>query len=83
MAVQIETEPAFSSGKPTVLFKGTYDYSSGPDQCTLWDIHPNGKRFLIAKPPGTTDDDSVAIAPFKINIVLNWLEELKQRVPVD
>jgi hypothetical protein len=42
-------------------------------------IHPDGKRFLMMKdvePAGKP-----AETPRKINIVLNWFEELKQRVP--
>jgi serine/threonine-protein kinase len=78
MAVPVKTEPAFEAWKPTVLFRTTNiirvpgmnlaDYTS-------WDIHPDGKRFLMLK-------DVAAEYPGKINIVLNWLEELKQRVPV-
>jgi len=42
-------------------------------------VSPDGKRFLMMKLPGATPS---AGEPRKINIVLNWLEELKQRVPV-
>ena len=67
MAVRVETDPEFKPGKPIVLFRGTYsDY---------WDISPDGKRFLMMK-------KITAEAPRKINIVVNWFEELKQRVPV-
>ena len=31
----------------------------------------------------TTEEDSIQGRPRKINIVLNWFEELKERVPVD
>jgi len=78
MAVPVETEPAFKPGKPTVLFRGTKNLSSaGIDMTdfTYWDVHPDGKRFLTLKEAATE-------APRKINIVLNWLDELKQRVPV-
>ena len=34
----------------------------------------DGKRFLMLKDPG-------AEAPRKINIIVNWSEELEQRVP--
>ncbi len=40
-----------------------------------WDISPDGKRFLMLK-------DAAVEGSRKINIVLNWFEELKQRVPV-
>jgi hypothetical protein len=35
------------------------------------------------KPAPSADGESKNIGPPKINIVLNWFEELKQRVPVD
>jgi len=70
MAVRIETKPVFKAEKPTVLFRRTY-YGK---PLTLWDIHPVDKRFLIVK-------EVAAEAPRKINIVMNWTEELKQRVP--
>jgi len=78
MAVPVETEPAFKPGKPTVLFRKTTSLSStGVDMrdFTYWDISPDGKRFLMVT--GTA-----AEVPRKINIVVNWFEELKQRVPV-
>jgi Tol biopolymer transport system component len=79
MSVAVETKPTFSHGTPKSLFKSIYagaNESSG----IPYDIHPDGKRFLMMKePPGSS---SAAGGPRKINIVLNWFEELKQRVPV-
>jgi serine/threonine protein kinase len=45
-------------------------------------IKPDGKRFLMTKSqePGTASPSSGS--PRKINMVLNWTEELKHRVPV-
>jgi Tol biopolymer transport system component len=79
MAVSVETEPTFKPGKPKMLFRGTY-FSDNIGQAVLprWDISPDGKRFLMMKESGQT---STGGAPRKINIVLNWLEELKARVP--
>ena len=79
MAVAVETKPAFNLGTPKILFKNTnlgFTVAGG----TPWDIHPDGKRFLMIKPPGATS--SPGQIPRNINIVLNWFEELKQRVPV-
>jgi len=83
MAVGVETEPAFRPGNPKALFKGTY-YSQGtPFDCTSWDIHPDGKRFLMIKLSAATGAAPAAAGPRpRINIVVNWFEELKQRVPV-
>ena len=41
------------------------------------DKPPDGQRFLMLKPV-----DSQTPAPTQINVVLNWFEELKRRVPV-
>ena len=41
-----------------------------------FDLHPDGKRFAVLKGPGAE-----APAVNKVNIVLNWFEELKRRVP--
>jgi hypothetical protein len=80
MAVSVETEPTFSAGKPRELFRGTFvaGYQASPP----YDIHPDGKRFLMIKPPPGAIS-TVATGPRKITIVLNWFEELKERVPVD
>ena len=43
-----------------------------------FDITPDGKRFIMALRPEQTSA-SVAAAP-QIQVVLNWLEELKQRM---
>ena len=48
---------------------------------TPWDISPDGKRFLMMKAAASRPRPPSA-GPRKINIVLNWFEELKQRVPV-
>ncbi len=41
------------------------------------DIAPDGQRFLMYKRGDT------APAPAQINIVLNWIEELKRLVPIN
>jgi Tol biopolymer transport system component/tRNA A-37 threonylcarbamoyl transferase component Bud32 len=75
IAVDVQTaEPTFKPGKPKPLFRGAY--SNGGHR---WDLSPDGKRFLMLKEPQSTP--SAGGGPRKINIVLNWLEELKQRVP--
>ena len=75
MAVSIDTKSTFSAGKQTLLFQGAY--VTGYEDSPAWDISPDGKRFLMIKPPA-----AAAAGLRKINIVLNWFEELKQRVPV-
>lgn len=81
MAAQVNTEPTFSASKPKTLFRGNYvtGYQENPE----WDISPDGKRFIMIKPGNGAKDESTTESPRKINIVLNWDVELKQRVPVD
>jgi hypothetical protein len=44
-----------------------------------YDITPDGKRFLIVLP---AQNDATKGATAQINVVVNWFEELKQRVPM-
>ena len=75
MAVDLQTVPAFKAGEPRTLFKGRKKYSG-----IEWDLSPDGKRFLMIMEPPSAPEPATA-APQKSNIVLNRLEELKQRVP--
>ena len=72
MAEEIATQPGFIAGTPRTLFEGAYDSTYGP--VTNYDVSPDGQRFLMVKPAEQS-------APTQINIVLNWFEELKRRVP--
>ena len=47
---------------------------------TGFDVTADGQRFLVTIPAGTTETAGEAATP-RINVVLNWFEELKQRVP--
>jgi hypothetical protein len=78
MAVAVEAGQMFKCGKPESLFRGSYTSFYDQDEHT-WGISLDGRRFLMMKEPGSTA--SAGGAPLKINIVLNWFEELKQRVP--
>jgi Tol biopolymer transport system component len=75
MAVEITTQPSFSAGKPKVLFAGQYQPSPNPVPNANYDVTPDGQRFIMLKPGGQEQ------APTQINVVLNWFEELKQKVP--
>ncbi len=75
MAVEIATKPSFSAGTPKMLFEGPYQ--SLPTISTPnYDVSPDGRRFLMLKP-----SEAAEVAPTQINVVLNWFEELKQKVP--
>ncbi len=75
IAVSVATRPAFSFGNPVTLSLPHID--SGPPIERNNDITRDGKKFLIVIGGGT---DTPGAAP-RIQVVLNWAEELKQRVP--
>jgi len=76
MAVDISTQPAFVAGKPRILFHGPYVANTPPSSGPFYDVSPDGQRFLMLK-----STEQVGAAPTQINVVLNWIEELKRRVP--
>jgi serine/threonine-protein kinase len=76
MAVDIATQPAFAAGKPRMLFQGPY--APAPYPTTNYDVSSDGQRFLMIKP-----SEQEQAAPTQINVVLNWFEELKQKVPTE
>ena len=79
-SVAVETAPVFKPGTPKKLFPRAAYLGGGTTPGTPWDIHPDGKRFLMIRRPDAPP--AAGAKPRKINVVLNWFEELKQRVPV-
>jgi eukaryotic-like serine/threonine-protein kinase len=78
MAVSVKISPTFNFETPRILFQGTYVRSvnsPGSRDFGTWDISPDSRRFLMLREPSTGSGGR------KINIVVNWLEELKQWVP--
>ncbi|HUU35762.1 MAG TPA: hypothetical protein VMW48_16965, partial [Vicinamibacterales bacterium] len=75
MVVDVETTPSFSAGKPRKLFDNDYERS-----IALWanyDATPDGERLLMVRREAPT------APPTHINVVLNWLDELKQRLAMN
>ena len=73
MSVEITTQPSFTPGKPMVLFEGPY--LPTPATFANYDVASDGQRFLMLK----ASEQEQAVT--QINVVLNWFEELKRRVP--
>jgi len=74
MAVDVELKPTLSVGKPRKLFDKPYERS-----IALWpnyDASPDGQRLLMVR------RERQATPATHINVVLNWLDDLKQRLPV-
>jgi Tol biopolymer transport system component len=71
--VTFEARPAVAFGKPVRLPKGGFS-TAIPAAVRTFDLMPDGKHFLGVTEGGTQ-------GPPSIQVVLNWFEELKQRVP--
>jgi len=75
-SVAIRTQPTFTFGNPVALpIKG---FSQRNGSYRDYDITPDGKQFLVMLPPDASARDA-SQAP-QIQVVLNWTEELKQRM---
>lgn len=66
----------FSAGKPATVFDTKY-VESNPSR--HYDVSADGQRFLMIKDSAVGDPTAT---PASMVVVLNWLEELKQRVPM-
>ena len=75
MAVPVSLNPLLTLGRPRPLFRfGDRFRISG--NASAYDLHPDGRRFIMVSEPETP----IRVSR-QVNIVLNWFEELKQRVP--
>jgi serine/threonine-protein kinase len=77
VAVPMRQGPSFQVGTPELVIEGPYIRS---DFGRNYDIAPDGERFLMIKSTGEADG---AAAQGRVNIIFNWFEELKTRVPTD
>ena len=74
--VDVATDSGFSFGTERELpIAGHVTFNDSRD----YDITPDGQHFLMIFPQET---DSAGSLTQRINIVQNWFEELKERVPV-
>jgi hypothetical protein len=72
MAGPVTLQPAFSAGKPVVLFDGPWL----PTPLTLrnYDVSPDGQCFPMLKAADESQDAR------QIVVVQNWFEDLKRRI---
>jgi dipeptidyl aminopeptidase/acylaminoacyl peptidase len=78
-AASIAYEPTLRVGKPETLFEAPTAYLWNA-LGRAWDADPSGQRFLLIRRPGAPAP-GVEAERERIDIVLNWTEELKTRVP--
>jgi serine/threonine-protein kinase len=75
LVVDVVTNPTFEHGRPRKLFEGHYALGEVKDDTRSYDVAPDGQRFLMLRPetePSTGE----------LKVVVNWSEELKQKVPI-
>jgi hypothetical protein len=75
--VSVTTEPEFTFGNAAVVARPFQP--GGPRGRSQFDTTPDG-RFLGVLPPSELTANARRLA--RINVVVNWFEELRQRVPV-
>ena len=75
MAVEVESGDAFRSGAPTRVADGRYVGTRGG--YGGFGVSPDGKRFLLYK-----EQVDAGEPRSELILVLNWFDELRERVPV-
>ena len=76
MSVPVKSGTTWTAGPPTRLFEAPYFRGGGGSDSRIYDVSPDGKRFLMIK-----QDVSANQPAARIVVVQHWLEELKRLVP--
>ena len=77
MAARIQRDPV-----PVVLSRDslfTVSLMSEPQEGSA--LHPDGDRWILARPVGSADSDGATAEPDRLILVQNFFEELRQVVP--
>jgi Tol biopolymer transport system component len=74
MAVDIAAGEPFHAGTPRKLFEVGWATLSLP--LRSYDVYPDGQSFILARP-----DELPDLRATRLNVVLNWFDELKRRAP--
>ena len=61
------------SGEPRLLFAGPYPDNPGWTRPRSYDVSRDGERFLLTRIPGDRPRPRIAV-------VLNWFDELREKV---
>jgi serine/threonine-protein kinase len=80
LMVHIDSTPtALTVGPPRAVFDDPYEVDIGGSQGGVanYDISPDGTRFVMVEVPRPVSGD-----PSRLQIVVNWPEELKRIVPM-
>ena len=74
--VSVETDTGFSAEPPVVLFEDDYNMDLVGAGIPNYDVSPDGRFLMIRTGDGDAPETGQA------TIVLNWTQELLERVPV-
>ena len=77
MVVDVTTDATFTRSQPRVLFESR-DFG-GSNPVRSYDVAPDGERFVMYTDRSQVEQEPVT----SINVVLNWVEELKRLAPVN
>ena len=77
MAVRVELGSEFRFEKPVPLFRDAFD--PGGEGHVTYDVGPDG-RFLFVVRPGDSPEEPYA-GLTRYQVVLNWDQEVAERVP--
>lgn len=75
MSAAIRSLSPFRVDPPRVMFRASPGEYDATTPTRSWDVSPDGKRFVLMRVQAA---DRPVTA---VNVVLNWIDELKRRVP--
>jgi Tol biopolymer transport system component len=79
MVVDVQAEPTFRPSVPTVLFQAGKYYNAVAGRPRPFDIDSSGERFLLMTDPRVAESGEILSS--RLTVVLNWDQELLERVP--
>ncbi len=81
MVVSIEAAEVLRASAPELLFSGGYDLDNsagGIGGVPNYDVSLDGERFVVLKSDRSIEESGSGP---QVTVVLNWFEELEQRIP--
>ena len=81
MVAGVTTQPAFAFGNSSSVPKPVYWFDGANDDARFWDVLPDGQHFIAVIAAGSIGQPGETSAAQEYHVVLNWFDELKQRVP--
>ena len=83
-AIGIRTQPTLTRDNPTNLFSPSGGgFLIGRSGQSAFDVTADAERLLFSTLEGTTTSEDDTDDFRRINIVVNWFEELNERVPIE